>query len=271
RLALLDPPGGRTNTRPAVSSIISGEPFDRFLEDGDAGLDVLGRLLRVGLVLDADVALELDVPQGLEHARHVEHAAVLAVDDISLALVVVVLEMDAEVARPHGADLGGRVELLAELLGPDQVAGVEAGADERVMVLDRGHDDLGGVPAVQLTAAGGAVRVDGDGDLVLVHELVEAVEAVRRGVGADVLDVELLGEGEDALVGVVVLVKTLNAPGDGRDAVVLAHGPQGLDLGGAAVERGVLLEELDVVQAEILNALEGRLGVELPEGVTLHA
>src|SRR5262249_35058746 len=157
-----------------------------------------------------------------------------AVDHIGLALVVVVLEVEAEVARPHDPDLLGRIKLLAELLGANQVAGVQTGTDERVMILDRSHDDLGGVPAVQLAATAGAVWVDGDGDLVFVYEFVEAVETVRGGIGTERLDVEFLGEGEETLVGIVVLRESLDAPGDGCDAVVFAHGPQRLDLGAAA-------------------------------------
>ena len=109
-----------------------------------------------------------------------------------------VLEVHAEVARAHDPDLLGRVELLAELGGADQVAGVEAGADQLVVVLHRLHDDLGRVPAVQLASAGRPVRVDGDGDLELVAQLVEAVEAVRVGSALKVLDAERLAELEDA-------------------------------------------------------------------------
>ena len=75
-------------------------------------------------VLDADVALEVDVAQGLEHAGHVEHA--LAIDHVRLPLVVVILEMNAEVARSHDVNFGGRVELLAKLCRANQVTGIEA-------------------------------------------------------------------------------------------------------------------------------------------------
>ena len=68
----------------------------------------------------------------LSSGDHVEDAAVLAEDHVGVPLVVVVLEVHAEVAGAHLADLLGRVELLAELGGADQVAGVQARADQRV-------------------------------------------------------------------------------------------------------------------------------------------
>src|SRR5688500_9438565 len=71
-----------TATCTSAQNVPPGSPLcqllDRLFEHLDARGHVGRRVLRVGLVLDADVALELHVPQGLEHGRHVEHA--LAVD-----------------------------------------------------------------------------------------------------------------------------------------------------------------------------------------------
>src|SRR5207245_10462252 len=53
------------------------------------------RILGVGFVLDADVALELDLAQRLQYRRHVEHAA--AEDHFGALLVVVVLQVDVVV------------------------------------------------------------------------------------------------------------------------------------------------------------------------------
>ena len=80
-----------------------------------------------------------------------------------------------------------------------------------------------------------AVRMNADGDLVLVAQLVEAVEAVRVGVGAERLDAERLAELEDLLVGVVVLGEALDAAGDGLDLVLLAQFQNRLTMGGSSV------------------------------------
>src|SRR5262249_39697913 len=79
----------------------------------------------------------------------------------------------------------------------------------------------GGVPAVQVAALR-PVRVDGDGDVELAHQPVEAVEAVRAGVGAEVAHAQGAGELEGAAVGVVVAREALDAEGDGRDVVLEA-------------------------------------------------
>src|SRR5262245_45292001 len=167
----------------------------RVFHDLDAGFHVGRGVGGVGLVLDADVPLELDLPQRLEHGEDVEDS--LAVDHVGLLLVVVILEVHAEVARAHRAHLRRRIEFLTELAGSHEVAGVEAGADQLVVVLHRLHDDRGGIPAVQLVVDGGPVRVDADGDLVLLAELVEGVETVGLGIGAEAADAERLTELED--------------------------------------------------------------------------
>src|SRR5690349_8149119 len=90
---------GRTGDAPCppllaiIRAAASGHGLHRLLEDVEAGAHVRRRVVGVGLVLDADVALEVDVLEGLEHGGHVEGA--LAVDHVGLALVVVVLEVDA--------------------------------------------------------------------------------------------------------------------------------------------------------------------------------
>ena len=85
------------------------------------------------------------------------------------------------------------------------MARVQAGADQAVMVLDGGQDHLGRVPAVQ-RFAGGAVRMDRDADVVLGHQFVKTVEAVRIGVGTQVANAQVAGKLEDPAIGRVVLV-----------------------------------------------------------------
>ena len=113
----------------------------------------------------------------------------------SFFFVVVVLQVQAEVALAHDADLLGRVELLAELGRPR----IRWPVSRQVPI-----SGLWSLTAAMMTsaeyqrcswsAAGRPVRVDADGDLVLLAQLVEAVEAVRVGVGAEVLEAEPLAE-----------------------------------------------------------------------------
>src|SRR2546430_13942817 len=72
---------------------------DRGAEHLQARLDIGPRIIGVGLVLDANVAGELDLAQGAEHGRHVEGAA--AEYHVGALLIVVILQVHAEVARPH--------------------------------------------------------------------------------------------------------------------------------------------------------------------------
>src|SRR5262245_32852033 len=113
--------------------------------------------------------------------------------------------------------------------------------------------------------------MDGDGDLVLLAELVEAVEAINRGIGAEVLQVQQLGELEDLLVGVVVLGEALHAPGNRRDIVFLADFQEGVGLLRLVGDGAVLLIELAIVKTQILGALEHLLQVEIAERIALHA
>src|SRR5262249_39697912 len=79
--------------------------------------------------LDADVPLEADLAQGAQDGGHVQRAA--AEDDVLARLVVVVLEVQAEVAGAHRADLLGRGGAAVErrLRAADQGGGVPASAE----------------------------------------------------------------------------------------------------------------------------------------------
>src|SRR5262249_17610537 len=118
-----------------------------------------------------------------------------------------------------------------------------------------------------------AMRMDGDGDLVLLTQLVEAVERVHRRVGADALDADGFRPVEDLLVGVVILGEAFHAVGDGRDAVFLAQLQGGLELipGQGARQLVATVEELAVADAAVLHALERLFEVELAERIALDA
>ena len=128
------------------------------------------------------------------------------------------------------------------------MARVQARANQRMMILDRLHDNFGRVPAVQLAAAGRAMGMNGDRDLVFIDELVQAVETIRARVRTEGLDAERLAEIENLFVGVVVAVETLDAKGDGLDVIVSAQREDRLDLLRTAGERSMLLEEFNEVQ-----------------------
>src|SRR5262249_54851125 len=72
------------------------------------GAHVWRRVLLIRFVLDADIAGELYLAQRPEHTADVERAP--AEDDIGSRLIVVVLEVQAEVAGAHVANLLSRVE-----------------------------------------------------------------------------------------------------------------------------------------------------------------
>src|SRR5262249_13333006 len=146
---------------------------------------------------------------------------------------------------------------------------VQAGANERIVVLDGLEDDLRGIPAMLLLSLR-SVRVNADGDLVFLTQLVEAVEAVWVGIGTEHLDAERLAELEELAVGVGVLREVLHAPGQWRDVILLAQFQQGVYLLRRAAGGGVFLVELGVAQAEIFHPLEGRLQIELAESVALR-
>src|SRR5262249_30086187 len=116
------------------------------LYDIDAGLHIRFRRIRLGLILDTKASPELYFLECLQKAGDVERS--LSKDNVGIVaallfgLVIIVLEMNAEVARTHRQDLLHRIELLAEYCSPNQVARIKAGADERMMVFHGVHDDL---------------------------------------------------------------------------------------------------------------------------------
>src|SRR6516164_3645451 len=108
------------------------------------------------------------------------------------------------------------------------------------MVLDRGQNPFGTVPAMQLAPAG-PVRMNGNGDSVLAHEFVEAVEAVGIWIGTESIDPERFSELKDPLVALVVLGESLNDIGERRYPVLATKSQKCLDLRGRAPQGRVLL------------------------------
>ena len=91
------------------------------------------------------------------------------------------------------------------------------------MVLHCRHDQFGRIPAVEFFLALRTVRMNGDGDLVFLDELVQAVEAIGVGIGAEGLDAERFTKLEDFLAGVVILGEGMHAEGDRLDGVFAAQ------------------------------------------------
>src|SRR5262245_27100752 len=113
--------------------------------------------------------------------------------------------------------------------------------------------------------------MDGDGDLVLVAQLVETVESILRRVGREVLESQRFAQLERFLVGVVILCERQHSV-TGRCHVVIFAGFQyRLNLLRRAVERKVLRIKLAVVQAKLLDALQALFQVKFAKRVALHA
>ena len=89
------------------------------------------------------------------------------------------------------------------------MAGIDAAADLGVVVLDRLGDRFDLVVAVA-----GTVVVDADGDVELLDQLVQIVEAGGIGIGGKILNAQGLGELEDAAVGVGVVAEVDDAVAD---------------------------------------------------------
>ena len=123
----------------------------------------------------------------------------------------------------------------------------------------------------------GAVVVDADGDPVLLDQLVQAVEAVRGGVGREVADSECFREVEDLAGGRLILAEMDHAVAADVDALGLDLPPQRLDRLGVGGHRDVQGVRLPVVDAQVLRDGQGLLQVRLavrgvpPQGVTLEA
>ena len=105
-------------------------------------------------------------------------------------------------------------------MAADQVSRIQARADQFVMVFDGRHDDLGRIPAVQFASPRRTMGMNGNGDLVFVAELIEAVKTVLAGIGADRLDTERLAIFENLLVGLVILGKVLDSVTNRRNFIV---------------------------------------------------
>src|SRR5579883_1975986 len=127
------------------------------------------------------------------------------------------------------------------------MACIQARTNQGMMVLDRLEDDLGGVPAMQPSSGLWSMRMNADGDFVLVAELVQAVEAVWIGVRAEHLNSQRFAELERLAIGVCVFGEVLHSPGARRDLILFAQFQQGGDLCRRAVDRGVLLKQLHIM------------------------
>ena len=118
---------------------------------------------------------------------------------------------------PIWRNLGSRVEFAIEgsLGRANQMARVEAGANEAMVILYRRQDYFGRVPAMEPIVAGRTVRMNADADVELGDQLVQAVEAVRIGIGAEVADAEFRPNSNNRRLAAASLVKrsTPNATG----------------------------------------------------------
>ena len=156
------------------------------------------------------------------------------------------------------------------------VPGVGAGPNPRIAAL-HGLEHHLGVPVLR----GPRVIVQGDVNAVLLGELVEQVESVRRRLGHDRLQAHVLGELEDA-------AGLLLVGGQAHHAVVQRGQPGGLEplldlrpklRRAVVVELDVLLlrtqrlpgEQLDGGQPQGLGFVDGLGQGELVEGVGLGA
>jgi hypothetical protein len=225
----------------------------------------------MGFVFDADVAamsllIKLYFLQRPNDGHDIQGA--LSIDHIGLPLVVVIFEMQAEVPFSHNADLLGRVKLLAQLRHSNQMPGIEAGTDQRVVILNGRENDLGTVPAMQ-SLADRPMRVDGDTDFVLFAEFVQAVETVRVGVSTEVFYTQSSAKLKKPFVCVMVFGETLHAVSNGGDAIIAAHPQDGLNLLGRAIGWAMSLEKLHVAQAQLLNAFQRSFAVKIAETITL--
>src|SRR5262249_34740457 len=153
---------------------------------------------------------------------------------------------------------------------PNQVASVQTGADEWMMVFDCLENDFRGIPAIQPAFARRTMRMDADGNAVAGAELVETIEAVRVGTGTEHLQSQGFAKVENALVGIMVLGESLHAESPGLNAILLAKVEKGLLLLGTGVQRNVLRKEFSILQSERLGPLERAFKVEIAERIGLH-
>src|ERR1700738_482547 len=99
------------------------------------------------------------------------------------------------------------------------------------------------MPAMKSIFAYWSMWMNADGDLVLLAHFVEAVEAVRVGVGTKGRDAQLLAEVEELFVLFVTFIKTLHAKRDGLDAIIAALLEHGFDFSRLRFRRKVFFVE----------------------------
>ena len=169
--------------------------------------------------------------------------------------------MDAVQAAGKQADHLGRLLAAAE-----EMTEVGAGTDPGVVLLDRReHVDR------LVVAMRRAVVVDRDPDVELLHEVVEAREGIRVGIGTEDRDAGGLREGEEPAVGRGVLGEPAHAVGRHRQAEVGDLLPHGLDCLLVVGHRKHARIELDELQAQVLDVAEGDVDREPAKRIHLDA
>src|SRR5260221_13054996 len=96
------------------------------------------------------------------------------------------------------------------------------------------------MPAMKSIFAYRSMGMNADGNLVLLAHFVEAVEAVRVGIGTKGRDAQLLAEVEELFVLFVAFGETLHAKRDGLDAIIAALLENAFDFSRLRFSRKVL-------------------------------
>ncbi len=110
----------------------------------------------------------------------------------------------------------------------------------------------------------------GDGDLVLLAKLVEAVETIHVGIGAQIFQTQCRTKLKELFVGIVILAEVGNTKTGWSHIVFFAQSENGLDLLRVRVRWDVFGVELTIFNVELFEPLQCRLKIVLPESIALN-
>jgi len=212
-------------------------------EVGEADFEVGDGVFGVFLVFEGEDVLVVLGFEGFEAAENVEVPFPEDFEDVGVFDILEVATVDTALEAFDGLD--------GVLAAAEVVAGIDAGTDANVVILD-GIDDVVDFVVIGL----GAVIVNGDVDLVFLDELIEEFEGFLGllGVGAEGFDADGLGVIE-ILTGLgFIFIEAEDAVSEELDAVGFEEFLLFGDFAGDGGDGEVILEGLPIEELEFLHS-----------------
>ena len=174
-----------------------------------------------------------------------------------------VLEVNPEQSSSEGLECRYGIDV-----GSQEMPQVGAHANAWMVPLECLENPLGGAPVMTR-----AVVVNRDPDAELAHQTVQAVEGcvVRIRVGRQIPNAGSMRKLEELSIGAVIVGEAVYAMRTDGDVSPLQALENAGDLGIRCLRRQMSPVELDVMQAELDDRIQGRVELQVAQGIALDS